>query len=407
MKKKTIIGHLSREQVLNDKQTDEPITSLILTHRALSDVSCLSEFKNLEKLDLAFNSLTSLEDLRECVNLKWLSVVQNKLTSLKGIEALRNLTVINAGKNKLKSIDEVKSVTSLRALIFNDNEIRSICRLDHLKELNTLVLSRNPIRDIGEALANVKSISKIQTIDSSFKFCSELKELRLAHNEIQALPAELAENKKLINLDLGNNAISRCSDLKVLGSLTILRNLNLLGNPIAENEKLAKKVQKWLPNLHVFNSKPTKNNIKNERNDNKVDDFSLDGEIEKEPKNEVSKEEQRKSDIIEKPKKRKLKDGQSESDVIEKSKKKVSMKERTELDIIDDGETSFTEIFSTASRNNDGKKKSVEKIAQQLKSVDASATVINHKKNESRVIDPEPVSTVVEIGLGGPSTWDN
>ncbi|CAK7329154.1 unnamed protein product [Dovyalis caffra] len=356
---------LSSQKLLKDKQTRDAnsITSLSLTHRALSDISCLREFQNLEKLDLAFNNLTSLQGLSSCVKLKWLSVVQNKLESLRGIEALSNLTVLNAGKNKLKSIDEVRSLVSLRALILNDNDIVSICKLDQMKELNTvgecwkcalfdwleriafcslamsnkmcehkaavlkltldiimvqdfqgsisincfmehveghgvyagthknsrflwdnntsLVLSRNPIREIGESLVKVKSITKLslsncqlQTIDSSLKSCIELKELRLAHNDIKTLPTELAYNKKLQNLDLGNNVITRWSDVKVLSSLVDLKNLNLQGNPIVENAKTTKKVQKFLPNLHIFNARPVDKSTK-KGSSGRPDDSSL------------------------------------------------------------------------------------------------------------------------------------
>ncbi|KAJ0083841.1 hypothetical protein Patl1_30359 [Pistacia atlantica] len=274
---------LRTDQVLKNNKTRDPdsITSLALTHKALSDVSCLSDFKNLERLDLSFNNLTSLEGLKSCVNLKWLSVVQNKLQSLKGIEGLSKLTVLNAGKNKLRSMDEVGSLASLRALILNDNEIVSICRLDQMKDLNTLVLSRNPIREIGESLLKMKSLTKlslsncqVESVGLSLKSCAELKELRLPHNDIKALPAELAYNKKLRNLDLGNNLITRWSDFKVLNSLVSLRNLNLQGNPIAENDKLAKKVRNSLPNLHVFNARPIDKGTKNDKGDmvDEVDD---------------------------------------------------------------------------------------------------------------------------------------
>ncbi|XP_055835730.1 uncharacterized protein LOC129904214 [Solanum dulcamara] len=262
---------LSSKQVLQDNNTTDPssITSLTLTHKALSDVSCLSEFENLQKLDLAFNNLTSLEGLKLCVNLKWLSVVQNKLQSLKGIEGLIKLTVLNAGKNKLKSMDEVSGLVNLRALILNDNDIVSICKLDKMKELNTLVLSRNPISGIGQSLAKINSITKlslsncqVQGIDSSLKSCTELKELRLAHNEIKTLPCELAFNIKLQNLDIGNNVIMKWSDLKVLSSLVNLKNLNLQGNPIAEKEDLAKKIKKQVPNLQILNAKPIEKAMK-------------------------------------------------------------------------------------------------------------------------------------------------
>ncbi|XP_030956723.1 structural maintenance of chromosomes protein 2 isoform X2 [Quercus lobata] len=257
---------LSSEQVLKESETSDPnsVTSLKLSCKALSDVSCLSDFTNLERLDLSFNNLTSL---------------QNKLESLNGIEALSKLTVLNAGKNKLRSMDEIKSLVSLRALILNDNEIISICKLDQISDLNTLVLSRNPICEIGESLVKVKSITKLSfsncqlhTIGSSLKYCTELKELRLSHNSIRTLPAELARNKKLQNLDLGNNAIIRWSDLEVLASLVNLKNLNLQGNPVAEKGKLAKKIKEVLPNLKIFNTKPADKYTNNSDGIDKVDD---------------------------------------------------------------------------------------------------------------------------------------
>ncbi|XP_050280086.1 uncharacterized protein LOC126721098 isoform X3 [Quercus robur] len=272
---------LSSEQVLKESKTSDPnsVTSLKLSCKALSDVSCLSYFTNLERLDLSFNNLTSLQVLEACVNLKWLAVVQNKLESLNGIEALSKLTVLNAGKNKLRSMDEIKSLVSLRALILNDNEIISICKLDQMSDLNTLVLSRNPICEIGESLVKVKSITKLSlsscqlhTIGSSLKYCTELKELRLSHNSIRTLPAELARNKKLQNLDLGNNAIIRWSDLEVLASLVNLKNLNLQGNPVAEKDKLAKKIKEVLPNLKIFNNKPADKYTNNSDGIDKVDD---------------------------------------------------------------------------------------------------------------------------------------
>ncbi|PHT35267.1 hypothetical protein CQW23_27067 [Capsicum baccatum] len=268
------MAELNSKQVLQDNKTTDPnsITSLTLTHKALSHVSCLSQFENLQKLDLGFNNLTSLEELKLCVNLKWLSVVQNKLESLKGIEGLIKLTVLNAGKNKLKSMEGVSGLVNLRALILNDNDIVSICKLDNMKELNTLVLSRNPISGIGQSLAKINSITKLslsncqlQGIDSSLKSCTELKELRLAHNDIKTLPSELAFNIKLQNLDIGNNVIMKRSDLKVLSSLVNLKNLNLQGNPIAEKEDLVKKIKKQVPNLQILNAKPIEKAMKKEQ----------------------------------------------------------------------------------------------------------------------------------------------
>ncbi|XP_062016507.1 protein phosphatase 1 regulatory subunit SDS22 [Rosa rugosa] len=461
---------LSLDQVLKDNNTRDPnsISSLILTHRALSDVSCLGELKNLERLDLSANTLTSLEGLKSCVNLKWLSVSQNKLQSLKGIEGLSKLTVLNAGNNKLTVMDEVKSIVSLRALILNDNEIASICRLEQMKELNTLVLSKNPIRDIGDSLMNVKSIKKLslshcqlRSIQSSLKSCVELKELRLAHNNIEGLPAELAHNKGLQNLDLGNNVITRWSELKVLDSLVYLKNLNLQGNPVAEKDKLAKKIKKMLPNLHVFNARPIDKYTKNEKGarvdavdeekyrDSKhqglgeTKDSNLDNARELDMKRkrnrekanenvsdqEVLVQEDEEGDSIKKKKRhqvvnedfsnledaadleeskgKKLKKKGHKDDDTKVKKKLDKVKQQSELDIIDDADTPFLELFSddkVVDAEDDGEQSKDKASHTKLSS--GVVTITSSKAKKRSTGSTLPLLPVDEIGVGGPSTWD-
>ncbi|KAK7402050.1 hypothetical protein VNO78_14009 [Psophocarpus tetragonolobus] len=486
---------LSSEQVLKDNNAADPtsVTSLYLTHKALSDITCLANFINLEKLDLKLNNLTSLQGLRSCVNLKWLSVVENKLESLEGIQGLTKLTVLNAGKNKLKSIDQVTSIVSLRALILNENEISSICKLDRLKDLNTLVLSKNPVRKIGEALVKVKSITKLslsycqlQGIDTSLKSCVELSELRLAHNEIKSLPDELKLNSKLRNLDLGNNVITRWSELKVLKSLTNLKNLNLQGNPVATVDKITRKIKKALPKLHIFNARPVDKDIENKKG-GIVDgtyDFSVDQadqnlrDSTKENKSErfhptdqneddhldatddhdsgrksskkrkktldVSKKEirvldeenkghkkdkaDRKKDSLvitvdpdmeNKSTKKKLKGDdrplgkgfaleEKVSKVEKKLKKKHKNKEQRELDVIDDAEASFAELFKindTENLNHSDEMETRDEVAKDVKLVGSTVTSFVKLKN-AKMQNMETISSsVVEIGMGGPSTW--
>ncbi|KAL7127089.1 hypothetical protein ABFS83_14G231400 [Erythranthe nasuta] len=407
---------LSSKKILQEKGTTDPdsITSLSLTHKALSDVSCLSEFKNLERLDLGFNNLTSLEGLKSCMNLKWLSVVQNKLQSLKGIEGLDKLTVLNAGKNKLTSIDDVKNVSSLRALILNDNEISSICKLDQMKELNTLVLSRNPISSLGESLAKLKLLTKLSlsncqliSFDSSLKSCLELKELRLSHNEIITIPIEFGNLLKLQNLDMGNNLITRWSNVKVLSSLVNLRNLNLQGNPVSEKENLQKRVKKLLPNLHVFNSRPI-DKIAGKEVHEKVEDFSvdagtLDGNDEQVKKSKDKKHKTNHQLVEEKP-------DVTFDDVItgkESDKKSRKRKKGDKANIIDSAETPFADLFANNAPETD-------KMPDSRYDQDMGAkhhglvTIQTEKKKRNRAIDPASFELPHgnEIGLGGPSTWD-
>ncbi|KAL9280236.1 putative leucine-rich repeat domain superfamily [Arabidopsis thaliana] len=434
------MNSLTVEQVLKEKKTNDPdsVKELNLGHKALTDVSCLSKFKNLEKLDLRFNNLTDLQGLKSCVNLKWLSVVENKLQSLNGIEALTKLTVLNAGKNKLKSMNEITSLVNLRALILNDNEISSICKLDLLKDLNSLVLSRNPISEIGDSLSKLKNLSKS---------CSDLKELRLANNEIKALPAELAVNKRLLNLDVGNNMITQLSGLEVLGTLSCLRNLNIRGNPISDNDKSAKKVRTLLlPSVNVFNAQPLEKSSRNSKHIRlDTDDENFDAHHNKSAEEEQSKEDRKskksskrnkseeeevnnedhkskkkksKSNInvdqveIEKKEEHKEKtipSNNDDDDDAEKKQKKAIPKE--ELDAIDDAETAFVEIFSrenVSKGSEDGIEKKKKSSVQETGLVKVIDTKANKKKSEKKqsksvVID---LPMEVEIGLGGESKWE-
>nr|XP_043633969.1 leucine-rich repeat-containing protein 40 [Erigeron canadensis] len=420
---------LTQQQVLqgNTTKTTDPngVTSLTFTHRSISDVSCLVEFKNLERLDLSFNNLFSLEGLKPCVNLKWLSVKQNKLQSLKGIEGCVCLTVLNAGNNLLQSIDEVSNLVRLRALILNDNEIYSICKLDQMKELNTLVLSKNPIRKFGDCLGKVNSITKlslskckIQCIDPSITSCKLLRELRLAHNEIRTLPNELIQNTKIQNLDLGNNLIMRWSDIKILSSLTNLKNLNLVANPVAEKD-VAKKIKKLVPSLQIFNARPidkTTKNVTVGADDNHMVDAA--GYIEKKMPQKIEKNitdkptkfnNEEKSTLVvlnsDKKSKRKSSDLKdklvSEEEAITKSKK-VKHDEDNKLDkeeetitkskkIKHDEETVHHDFTESNEKRDDG---AAGKMKKKIRSKRGGSFAVH-------LLSPE-----ADVGSGGPSAWD-
>ncbi|KAI3939175.1 hypothetical protein MKX01_002043 [Papaver californicum] len=453
------MNRLNSKKIVEENENKDPsfITSLVLTQKALTDVSCLSEFKNLEKLDLAFNSLYSLEGLSSCINLKWLSVVQNKLESLKGIERLSKLQVLNAGKNKLKTMTEVSHLISVRALILNDNEISTICKLDQ-KELNTLVLSRNPIRKVGDSLVKAKAITKLslsncqlENIGSSFKSLAQLKEVRLAHNEITIVPSELALNTRLQNLDLGNNSISNWSALKALSSLHNLKNLNLQGNPIAENDTLAKKVKKLVLNLQIYNSRPIEGSKANEKNSkqdvkslvvdnstpNKASDlkdlneegrevlrnektskkliFSEEEDDpiinEKDPNMEKDESKKKKSKVNKLPGKdfSSSNKGKNEAENQLKRKNSKKVKENT-VDMIDDGETSFMDLISSSSRDPKERKIEEETIRARKSVGEALVTFPVNKKKVKGIpmglVALQLLSSTDEVGMGGRSSWD-
>ncbi|OMO83207.1 hypothetical protein COLO4_22633 [Corchorus olitorius] len=127
--------------------------------------------------------------------------------------------------------------------------------------------------------------------------------------------------------------------------------------------------------------------------------------------------------VVEKGKKKKKSKGEPENDNLkkevsvhkdgntleEKPKKKKSEK-RAELDIIDDGGTSFAELISTdvAGPEDDGKRNMFDEASQDLKPARGIVTYPVKKKKKKHGSRPElELSPAVEIGMGGPSTWDD
>lgn len=257
----------------------------------------------------------------------------------------------------------------------------------------------------------------------------------------------------------------KCNNLQVLKSLSNLRNLNLLGNPVADNEKSTKKVvifiqmffspsavfilspclkflvsflqiRSALPNLQIFNTKPVNKNSKINTLDIKpVNDFDAADDVnekeekakEKKPKRHLQIEGRydddngTKNDNHQSVKEKKWKRQRSEDDILNKevrrtnettSEKKVkSSKKRvsSEIDAIDNGETSFAELFDA--RPTDNPENGIDKVSS--KTLDGvlpqgDSTMKKKKKRKKESVDPsEFVPSTMEVGMGGASTWDD
>eukprot|EP01018_Ginkgo_biloba_P012120 Gb_25981 [translate_table: standard] len=399
------------------------ITSLSFPNRGIKEIVGLDACEKLVRLDLSNNNLSSLEGLALCANLKWLSVAGNGLQSLKGIESLSKLTVLNASHNELTSMDEVSLLMDLRALILNDNNLTSVCRLDRLTSLNALVLSHNPIRDLGRSLAKISSITKLslsycrlQTVGSSLKRSRALKELRLSHNQLMNLPLELEQNGKLQILDMGHNYLRQLSDIQVLSVLHELTNLNLQGNPVCEDKQYWDKIKGLLPNLQILdghlldkNQKHWKANKKSSKGTNSVGESQ--GNSIKDG-NDTSK-----SLGFHKSKdyKNSVKKSKDENTEVKNNQKIDSDENKPFIDLISlSGNTMKPKIDEAAK----GKKRNLEEssdIPSPKAKMDSSVVCI--LEGDKKGIEPRgkiskfgPMFlqklTEIEIGTGGPSTWD-
>lgn len=144
----------------------------------------------------------------------------------------------------MKKFDLGSSITHLN--FSNFNSIASISHLSHCKYLKTLNLSHNTISKI-EGLNNLK----------------QLQRLDLSYNRITKIQG-LNTCKALIHLNLSFNLVTDINDLLQLTTLSELKDLNLLGNPLApkledpkeQRETYLQFAKKQIPSLRFLDGEP-------------------------------------------------------------------------------------------------------------------------------------------------------
>ena len=119
----------------------EDITELILYENKLTDISGIKLFKNLQKLDLAFNNkLKNISVIKDLNKLKILDINDNKITDISVLKNLKSLQNLDIGYTKIKDISVIQDLNNLKILnIINLKlEINQIQYINSCKNLISL-----------------------------------------------------------------------------------------------------------------------------------------------------------------------------------------------------------------------------------------------------------------------------
>ena len=227
--------------MIADGTIPQNVTGLYLQGNQISDLSVLSELKNLGVLALGGNQISDLSPLAE----------------------LRGLWSLTLDNNQIIDISPLAKLTALQTLWLNDNNISDISAIKKMANLHTLHLHNNQISDIS-AFRGFRiqggwwnlNLSGNQISDvSPLNTLTRLRELDLSRNKIvdisplvgiesRAHPGGGGGTDGLLVLDLAKNQISNILPLK---ELTGLRSIKVTGNPTTE--KQVEELRKTLPHF--------------------------------------------------------------------------------------------------------------------------------------------------------------
>ncbi|CAF0894713.1 unnamed protein product [Adineta ricciae] len=212
--------------------------TLTLPGYGLRDISILSNYNHLQRIELPYNTISDLSPLNNLSYLLELDVSNNKIRKLFDFWPPRNLKEADFSFNLIEKIENLENFHYLQKLILDNNQISKIEGLKHCYRLQHLSLAHNRISRIEELeglplkYLNLRSnqIQKIENLDT----LQYLQQLNLSCNKLNSLEGVPERLGFLEVIDLADNQLYNLSDIDRLSEYRLLRDLNLRGNKITE-----------------------------------------------------------------------------------------------------------------------------------------------------------------------------
>ncbi|NXP23885.1 LRGUK protein, partial [Scytalopus superciliaris] len=217
--------------------TEYVYLDLTLSGLELSDISLLSGYVHLHKLELCNNKISDLSCVSHMPYLVELHASHNELTTFFGFKPPKNLKEVDFSYNQIPKMKDLSAYQSLTKLLLDSNNIEEIRGLEECHSLTHLSLSHNrlcaisglgnlPIRALSLGSNQIEKVTGMEGLKN-------LKNLDLSNNRITSLQG-LEGHDLLEVINLEDNQIAELRELQWIEELPLLRVLNLLGNPLQE-----------------------------------------------------------------------------------------------------------------------------------------------------------------------------
>ena len=123
----------------------------------------LSKFDvNSEKIELKNSDLTEINCISNYKNVKELDLRWNKIKDMTPLENLKKLEVLKINFNQIENIKPLLNLTNLRELWIHNNKISDIRGIGKLTNLEHLDVSFNPLKNGVEEISRLKNLKRLE-----------------------------------------------------------------------------------------------------------------------------------------------------------------------------------------------------------------------------------------------------
>ena len=123
----------------------------------------LSKFDvNSEKIELKNSNLTEINCISNYKNVKELDLRWNKIKDMTPLENLKKLEVLKINFNQIEDITPLLNLKNLKELWLHNNNIKDIRGIGRLSKLNHLDVSFNPLKYGVEEIEKLRSLKRLE-----------------------------------------------------------------------------------------------------------------------------------------------------------------------------------------------------------------------------------------------------
>ena len=123
----------------------------------------LSKFDvNSEKIELKNSNLTEINCISNYKNAKELDLRWNKIKDMTPLENLKKLEVLKINFNQIENIKPLLNLTNLKELWIHNNKINDIRGIEKLTKLEHLDVSFNPLKNGVEEISRLKNLKRLE-----------------------------------------------------------------------------------------------------------------------------------------------------------------------------------------------------------------------------------------------------
>lgn len=162
---------------------------LYLDNNNITDLTPISSFTSLTKLNASNNNITDISTLENLTKLKTVNLTNNKIKDISVLKNSNNLEFLYLNNNKINGLDCLSNINTIREIYCSENEIESIDNIINLYNLEKLDVRKNKIKNV---------LTKVTS--------EELNYLNLSQNRLLDITGLMENN--INNLDFRNQDIS-------------------------------------------------------------------------------------------------------------------------------------------------------------------------------------------------------